>query len=155
MDADIEDIAAGIGMDSRIGTKFLRAGAGLWRLLFSKRRGCLSLGGQRRAWTSGCCMRVEKINEEQERSLLQKVRPALWTLRGKRLARWAWPSKGGTDDIRESPAIEIVQKLLSEGCIVSAYDPAAEARTKELIPPGTQMRYVDSPYAAPRMRMRF
>ena len=56
--------------------------------------------------------------------------------------------KPNTDDIRESPAIDIVKKLLSEGCIIRAYDPAAEARTREAIPPGPQMHYVDSPYAA-------
>jgi len=56
--------------------------------------------------------------------------------------------KGGTDDVRESPALDIVQKLLDEGCFVSAYDPAAEQRAKEVVPPGPNMRFVDDPYAA-------
>jgi UDPglucose 6-dehydrogenase len=96
----------------------------------------------------GLLHEVEKINEEQIHRFFQKVRSALWTFRGKKIGVLGLAFKGGTDDIRESPAIEIVQKLLSEGCIVSAYDPAAEARSKEMIPPGAQMRYVDSPYAA-------
>ena len=58
------------------------------------------------------------------------------------------PAQSGDDRIPQPPAIDVVKKLLSEGCIVSAYDPAAEARSKEVIPPGPQMRYVDSPYAA-------
>src|ERR1035438_3122065 len=146
--ADVEEVARGIGMDSRIGTKFLRAGIGYGGSCFPKDVAAFRNVAELVGVDFGLLHEVEKINEEQKARFFQKVRSALWTFRGKKIGVLGLAFKGGTDDIRESPAIEIVKKLLSEGCIVSAYDPAAEARTKELIPAGAQMRYVDSPYAA-------
>jgi UDPglucose 6-dehydrogenase len=73
------------------------------------------------------------INEDQRQRFLRKVRTALWTLRGKRLAVLGLAFKGGTDDIRESPAILLVQALLQEGCQICAYDPAAMPRAREVL----------------------
>ena len=70
---------------------------------------------------------VMRINEEQRQRFLRKVRNALWTLRGKRLGVLGLAFKGGTDDIRESPAMLLMQSLLQEGCQMAAYDPAAMA----------------------------
>ena len=70
---------------------------------------------------------VMRINEDQRHRFLRKVRTALWTLRGKRLGVLGLAFKGGTDDIRESPAIVLVQALLQEGCQIAAYDPAARS----------------------------
>jgi UDPglucose 6-dehydrogenase len=66
----------------------------------------------------------------------------LWTLRGKRLAVLGLAFKGDTDDIRESPAIDLVEMLLAEGCTVVAYDPAAMKRAQSELPPSGQMIYV-------------
>ncbi|HEY7387596.1 MAG TPA: UDP-glucose/GDP-mannose dehydrogenase family protein, partial [Bryobacteraceae bacterium] len=71
---------------------------------------------------------------------------ALWTLRGKRLAVLGLAFKGGTDDIRESPALAIVQSLLQQGSKVTAYDPAAIDRTREIL--GDQIAYATSSYEA-------
>ena len=79
---------------------------------------------------------------------LSKVRSALWTLRGKRLAVLGLAFKGETDDIRESPAIELARMFLSEGCTVCAYDPAAMGRAQEVLPQGPNLSYADSAYAA-------
>ena len=68
---------------------------------------------------------VIHINEEQRQRFVRKVRGALWTLKGKRLGVLGLAFKGGTDDVRESPAIAIMQMLLKEGCELVAYDPAA------------------------------
>jgi UDPglucose 6-dehydrogenase len=65
----------------------------------------------------------------------------LWTLRGKRLAVLGLAFKGDTDDIRESPAIDLVEMLLAEGCTVVAYDPAAMERAESKLPPSSQMHY--------------
>jgi UDPglucose 6-dehydrogenase len=146
--ADVEEVAKGIGLDSRIGNKFLRAGVGYGGSCFPKDVAAFRNVAELVGVDFGLLHEVEKINEDQIHRFFQKVRSALWTFRGKKIGVLGLAFKGGTDDIRESPAIEIVKKLLSEGCIVSAYDPAAEARTKETIPPGSQMRYVESPYAA-------
>ena len=76
------------------------------------------------------------------------MRSALWTLRGKRIGVLGLAFKGETDDIRESPAIEVVEMLLAEGCSVTAYDPAAMKRTEEVLPAGPNLRYVSDAYAA-------
>lgn len=146
--ADVEEVAKGIGLDSRIGNKFLRAGVGYGGSCFPKDVAAFRNVAELVGVEFGLLHEVEKINEEQKHRFFQKVRSALWTFRGKKVGVLGLAFKGGTDDIRESPAIDIVKKLVSEGCIVSAFDPAAEARAKEVIPPGPQMRYADSPYAA-------
>jgi UDPglucose 6-dehydrogenase len=76
---------------------------------------------------------VMHINEEQRTRFLRKVRSALWTLRGKNLGVLGLAFKGGTDDIRESPAMFLVQALLQEGCRITAYDPAAMAHAQDAI----------------------
>src|SRR6202012_1612232 len=91
---------------------------------------------------------VEKINAEQRSRFFQKVRSALWTFRGKKIGVLGLAFKGGTDDIRESPALDIVRQLLNEGSVIAAYDPAAAERAKELLRPSPQLHYVDDPYAA-------
>ena len=91
---------------------------------------------------------MEKINVQQKKRFLSKVRSALWTLRGKRLAVLGLAFKGETDDIRESPAIELVKMFIGEGCTISAYDPAAIKRTEEIMPADRNLRYADSAYAA-------
>src|SRR5258708_37401113 len=74
---------------------------------------------------------VIRINEDQRQRFIRKVRSALWTLRGKKLGVLGLAFKGGTDDIRESPAILLIKSLLQEGCTIRAYDPAAHRRAKE------------------------
>jgi UDPglucose 6-dehydrogenase len=91
---------------------------------------------------------VEKINAQQKRRFLSKVRSALWTLRGKRLAVLGLSFKGETDDVRESPAIDLVEMLLAEGCCVVAYDPAAMERAKLELPLSAAMNYADNAYSA-------
>ena len=146
--ADVEEVARGIGMDSRIGPKFLRAGVGYGGSCFPKDVAAFRYVAEQMGVDFCLLKEVEKINEEQKRRFFHKVRSALWTFRGKKIGVLGLAFKGGTDDIRESPALDIVKQLLHEGSIVSAYDPAAEARAKEVIPPGPQMRYVDDPYVA-------
>ena len=140
--ADVEEVARGIGMDSRIGNKFLSAGIGYGGSCFPKDVAAFRNVAELVGVDFGLLHEVEKINEEQKLRFFQKVRSALWTFRGKKIGVLGLAFKGGTDDIRESPALDIVKKLLNEGCIVSAFDPAAEQRAKEMIPPGPQMRYV-------------
>jgi len=89
---------------------------------------------------------VMRINEDQRDRFLRKVRSALWTLRGKHLGVLGLAFKGGTDDIRESPAILIVQALLQEGCKITAYDPAAMERAQEVMNSG--IKFASSAYEA-------
>ena len=89
---------------------------------------------------------VMRINEDQRRRFLRKVRGVLWTLRGKRLGVLGLAFKGGTDDIRESPAMLLVQELLREGCHICAHDPAAMDRAREVLP--SKVEFAASPYEA-------
>ncbi len=146
--ADVEEVARGMGLDTRIGPRFLRAGVGYGGSCFPKDVAAFRHVAEQMGVDFGLLKEVEKINEEQKRRFFQKVRSALWTFRGKKIGVLGLAFKGGTDDIRESPALDIVRQLLHEGCIVSAYDPAAEERAKEAIPPGAEMRYVADAYAA-------
>jgi UDPglucose 6-dehydrogenase len=79
-----------------------------------------------------------------------KVRAALWTLRGKRLAALGLAFKCDTDDIRESPALDVIQRLLEAGANITAYDPAAMERAKAVLPPSEKMKYAASLYEAAR-----
>lgn len=145
---DVEEVARGIGLDSRIGPKFLRAGIGYGGSCFPKDVAAFRYAAEQMGIDFCLLKEVEKINEEQKRRFFQKVRSALWTFRGKKLGVLGLAFKGGTDDVRESPAVDLVQQLLKEGCVISAYDPAAEERAKEVIPESASMRYVKDPYAA-------
>ena len=146
--ADVEEVARGMGMDTRIGPKFLRAGVGYGGSCFPKDVAAFRHVAEQMNVDFTLLKEVEKINEEQKRRFFQKVRSALWTFRGKKIGVLGLAFKGGTDDIRESPALDIVRQLLHEGSIITAYDPAASERAKETIPPAANMRYVDDPYAA-------
>lgn len=146
--ADVEEVARGIGMDTRIGPKFLRAGVGYGGSCFPKDVAAFRHVAEQVGVEFGLLHEVEKINQDQKHRFFQKIRSALWTFRGKRIGVLGLAFKGGTDDIRESPAIDIVNKLLEEGATVCAYDPAAANRCKELIPQGPAMCYVDDPYTA-------
>ena len=145
--ANVEQVVRGIGSDSRIGPRFLRPGIGYGGSCFPK-----DLTAFRAvARESGCDFRlldeVIRINEEQRQRFLGKVRKALWILKGKRLAVLGLAFKGGTDDVRESPALAIVQALLREGCEIAAYDPAAASRAAEIIT-DQRLTFAKSAYGA-------
>src|ERR1700739_2327833 len=135
-------------MDSRIGPRFLRAGIGYGGSCFPKDVAAFRHVAEQLNIDFSLLKEVETINEDQKHRFFQKVRSALWTFRGKRIGVLGLSFKGGTDDIRESPALDIVQQLLKEGCTVSAFDPAAMDRANEIIPASDRMRYVGDPYAA-------
>ena len=148
VDADIEDIAAGMGLDSRIGPKFLRAGLGYGGSCFPKDVAAFRWVAQQQGVDFQLLDEVSRINDAQREIFFNKVRSALWTLRGKRLAALGLAFKGDTDDIRESPAIDVIRRLLDAGASVAAYDPAAMERAREVMPPGDKLTYVSDAYEA-------
>src|SRR5271168_113887 len=141
--ANVEQVAHGIGLDSRIGPKFLRPGIGYGGSCFSKDVAAFCSVAEQLGVDFSLLTEVEKINSEQKKRFLNKIRSTLWTLRGKKLAVLGLAFKGGTDDIRESPAIDLVEMLIGEGCSIAAYDPAAMKRTAAELPPGPSLRYVE------------
>jgi UDPglucose 6-dehydrogenase len=147
-DASVQEVALGMGLDKRIGSKFLQAGIGYGGSCFPKDVAAFRYVAEQLGVDFTLLKEVEKINAQQKLRFFQKVRAALWTLRGKRLAVLGLAFKGGTDDVRESPAFDIINMLLREGCTIRAYDPAAAERAKEILPPGAQLEYADDPYLA-------
>lgn len=144
--ADIEEVALGIGTDSRIGRRFLRPGIGYGGSCFPKDVAAFRSVARECGCDFGLLDEIVRVNDEQRSRFLRKIRAALWTLRGKRLAVLGLAYKGGTDDIRESPAVRIVNSILAEQCSVVAYDPAAMTRAREVI--SGDIAYADDPYQA-------
>ncbi len=131
--ADVNQVCHGIGTDSRIGRRFLNPGIGYGGSCFPKAVLAFRAGARAGGFDFRLLDEVMHINEEQRTRFLRKIRSALWTLRGKHLGVLGLAFKGGTDDIRESPAIFLVQALLQEGCRITAYDPAAMDRAQEVM----------------------
>jgi len=148
VDADIEDIAAGMGLDSRIGPKFLRAGLGYGGSCFPKDVAAFYWVAQQQGIDFQILEEVRKINATQQEIFFNKVRSALWTLRGKKLAALGLSFKGDTDDIRDSPALDVIKKLISAGANITAYDPAAMDKAREVLPPSDSISYAASAYEA-------
>jgi len=145
--ADIEQVCAGIGSDSRIGPKFLNAGIGYGGSCFPKDVQAFRIVAEQCNYEFGLLTEVMRVNAEQRTRFLKKVRNALWTLRGKRLGVLGLAFKGDTDDIRESPALEIISALLKEGARICAYDPVAIPKAKEVLDKNN-MFYATDPYTA-------
>jgi UDPglucose 6-dehydrogenase len=146
--ANVEQVARGMGLDSRIGPKFLRPGIGYGGSCFPKDVAAFRSVAEQMGVDFSLLTEVEKINIHQKKRFVNKVRSALWTLRGKRIGVLGLAFKGETDDIRESPAIQLVEMLLAEGCSITAFDPAAMKRTQEILPAGSHLRYAPDAYAA-------
>ncbi len=146
--ANVQQVCQGIGTDSRIGARFLNPGIGYGGSCFPKDLLAFRAVARECGYEFRLLDEVMHINQEQRHRFLRKVRSALWTLRGKRLGVLGLAFKGGTDDIRESPAILLVQSLLQEGCQIAAYDPAAGERAREVL--NSNVEFVNSAYEAAR-----
>src|ERR1700746_1585060 len=131
--ADVKQVVHGLGTDSRIGSRFLNPGIGYGGSCFPKDVMAFRAVARESGYDFRLLDEVMRINEDQRHRFLRKVNSALWTLRGKRLGVLGLAFKGGTDDIRESPAILLVKSLLQEGCEIAAYDPAATDRAREVL----------------------
>src|SRR5437660_5483661 len=144
--ANVQQVVEGIGSDSRIGQRFLNPGIGYGGSCFPKDLSAFRAVARECGYEFRLLDEVMRINEEQRHRFLRKVRSALWTLRGKKLGVLGLAFKGGTDDIRESPAVLLAQSLLQEGCQIAAYDPAAMGRAREIL--NSNVDLVNSAYEA-------
>ncbi len=144
--ADIGDVARGMGFDSRIGPRFLQAGAGYGGSCFPKDVKALAQVLEQQGLTSTLLQAVDYINERQKRSMVQKLKRALPTLVGKTIAIWGVSCKPRTDDVREAPAITVIEALLREYAKVRAYDPEAIPNARKVF--GDRIAYCDSAYDA-------
>ncbi|MCI0682384.1 MAG: UDP-glucose/GDP-mannose dehydrogenase family protein [Gemmataceae bacterium] len=145
--ADINDVRRGIGHDSRIGFQFLHPGPGYGGSCFPKDLCSLIHQGQRVGADLELIASVHRVNDRQKLVLAQKVKQHFGAeLRGKRLAIWGLAFKARTDDIREAPALEIINFLLEEGAALHVHDPEALANVKTIY--GDRLAYFDRPYGA-------
>ncbi len=146
--ADIEMVADGIGTDKRIGRNFLNAGLGYGGSCFPKDVKAFIAIAEDLGTPFHLLKEVERINTHQLERFLKKVREALWVLRDKRIAVWGLTFKPDTDDVRNSVAIDLVNRLVAEGAIVTAYDPKGMEKALEykLLPPSVKL--VASPLEA-------
>ncbi len=144
--ANVNQVVHGVGTDSRIGPRFLNPGIGYGGSCFPKDVMAFRAVARECGYDFRLLDEVMRINEDQRQRFLRKVRSALWTLRGKNLAVLGLAFKGGTDDIRESPALFLVQALIQEGSKITAYDPAAMERVREVVSSG--ITFANSAYEA-------
>ncbi len=148
VDANIEDIALGMGLDARIGPRFLRAGLGYGGSCFPKDVAAFSWVAEQQGIDFHLLDEVRKINDRQLDLFFDKIRSALWTLRGKKIAAFGLAFKSDTDDTRDSPAIALIRRLLDAGVHVAATDPAAIEAAQRVLPASGALTYTDDPYAA-------
>jgi UDPglucose 6-dehydrogenase len=133
--ADVQEVARGIGLDNRIGAKFLHAGPGFGGSCFPKDTVALLKTGQDNAAPLRIVEAVVAVNEARKRAMARKVAQALGgEVRGKTIAVLGLTFKPNTDDMRESPSIPLIAALQDMGAKVRAYDPAGMEQAKPLLP---------------------
>jgi UDPglucose 6-dehydrogenase len=131
--ADINKVAQGIGSDKRIGSKFLKAGIGYGGSCFPKDISALVKTAQDKRYTFKLLRAVISVNRKQKNRFLKKIIKTLEKNRGKKIAILGLSFKPGTDDIRKSPAIEIIKMLQKENFIIQTYDPKAMKNTMNIL----------------------
>jgi len=128
--ADVTTVARGIGLDSRIGSSFLRAGIGYGGSCFPKDSLALKQLAANSGYNFQLLNAVIEVNELQKRRVIGKLERRIGPLRGKRVALLGLAFKPGTDDMREAPSLVLAGRLLSEGAEVTAWDPVADGRSQ-------------------------
>ena len=145
--ADVHDVRVGVGMDSRIGSKFLYAGPGYGGSCFPKDVQALIHVAREHGVPLELGVATEHVNQRQKGTVLRKLKQAFeGDLRGKKVAVWGIAFKPRTDDIRESPSLTLFEGLLAEGAKVAAHDPEAIPNAKAIF--GDRVEFVEHPFDA-------
>ena len=146
VDADVREVALGMGYDQRIGFEFLHPGPGYGGSCFPKDTAALLYAARSNDYDFSLLEGVVDVNRRQHERMVDKVRGlAGGELDGITVAVWGLTFKANTDDLRDSPAVVIARRLLEEGATVRAYDPAAAERAAALVP---GLEVVSDPYQA-------
>jgi UDPglucose 6-dehydrogenase len=144
--ADVQEVARGMGLDNRIGGKFLHAGPGFGGSCFPKDTSALLKTAQDRGVALRIVETVFAVNEQRKRAMARKVMTALdGSVRGKTIAVLGLTFKPNTDDTRDSPAIPLITALHDLGATVRGYDPAGMEQAKPFLP---DVHYCNSAYSA-------
>lgn len=132
--ADVQVVSRGMGLDHRIGSKFLHAGPGFGGSCFPKDVAALIQTGDRVGSEMQIAKAAAAVNERQKLAMVEKIRQTLGGLQGKTIGVLGLSFKPNTNDLRDAPALTIIEGLLNAGCAVRAYDPAALEEGLKLLP---------------------
>jgi len=131
--ANVQEVANGMGMDERIGRRFLNAGIGFGGSCFPKDLSAFIAISQSLGYDFGLLKEVQKINAQQMERFLKKITDTLWVLKDKKIGVLGLAFKQNTDDVRMSPAIELCQRLQKEGASLRVHDPKGMDKAKSLL----------------------
>jgi UDPglucose 6-dehydrogenase len=144
--ADVDHVRKAIGSDRRIGTSFLFPGVGYGGSCFPKDTQALLKSAEDKGYDFKILRAVEDVNDRQKERLVDKIEAYLPNLKGRTIAVWGLAFKPRTDDMREAPAIPIIERLLARGVTVRAYDPAAAPVARGIF--GDRITLCDKSYDA-------
>lgn len=144
--ANVDMVRMGMGTDNRIGKRFLFPGVGYGGSCFPKDVQALAKTAQDHHYEFRILNAVMGVNDRQRLLLAERIRAFFPTLQGKTIAIWGLAFKPNTDDIREAPALYIIEELLKEGAIIKTYDPEAMPNVEKLF--GNRIQYCKDPYEA-------
>jgi UDPglucose 6-dehydrogenase len=142
---DVHDVARGMGMDRRIGRKFLHPGPGFGGSCFPKDTSAFATVAKQYGSETLIVDAVIEVNKRQRNAMIPKIHKLVGDLNGKTIGVLGLSFKPETDDMREAPAIDIIKELVKEGATVKAYDPVAMEEAKKFLP---DITYVKDEYAA-------
>lgn len=142
---DVHEVARGIGMDRRIGSKFLHPGPGFGGSCFPKDTRALAVIGRQYGSPMQIVDAVIDVNEHQRKLMLPKIEKLVQGLAGKRIAVFGLSFKPETDDMRDAPSVDIIRALTAAGATVVAYDPVARLIAERMLP---DIEYAEDEYAA-------
>ncbi len=141
--ANVIEVAQGMGLDARIGRRFLDASLGFGGSCFPKDLSAFVKIAEQVGYNFGLLREVQRINADQMDRFVKKINDTLWVLKDKTLGVLGLAFKQNTDDVRMSPAIDVCQRLLKEGARLRVHDPKAMDKAKAVLPPSDKVVYVD------------
>jgi UDPglucose 6-dehydrogenase len=138
--ANVQEVASGMGLDERIGRRFLNAGIGFGGSCFPKDLSAFIKISEQSGYDFRLLKEVQHINAEQMERFVRKITDTLWVLKDKTIGVLGLTFKQNTDDVRSSPAIDLCQRLLKEGATLRVHDPKGMGKARAILPNAT---YVD------------
>lgn len=143
--ASVDEVVRAVGLDPRIGPAFLHAGLGFGGFCLPKDLQAFVRLAERHGVDFSLLKETERINRQRIEHFIEKIRRALWVIKGKQIALLGLAFKPNTDDIRFAPSIVLIERLLEEGALLRAYDPEAMEKARAAMP---QLTYASDAYAA-------
>ncbi len=141
--ANVQEVTRGMGLDSRIGPRFLQAGLGFGGSCFPKDLSAFISISAQLGYDFRLLREVQQINADQMVRFVKKIQDTLWVLKDKKIAVLGLAFKQNTDDVRSSPAIDLCKRLIKEGARLRVYDPQGMDKARGLLPEDASTTYVD------------